>query len=147
MLYPTMQMEHGRGDDRAMVLLLRIGPWRVLWMSDAGWNTEKMLSASAADLRCDVLIRSQHELDLAMSGEFLLKTKPQAILCGSDARDAEVMQLELLGGDGVIHDWNYLLSNLHIVHYATLVGGIIYMTALCLFVVSMYGAFRAINRR
>ena len=63
------------------------------------------------------------------------------------ARDAEVMQLELLGGDGVIHDWNYLLSNLHIVHYATLVGGIIYMTALCLFVVSMYGAFRAINRR
>ena len=95
-LYPTMQMENGRGDDRAMVLLLRIGPWRVLWMSDAGWNTEKMLSASAADLRCDVLIRSQHELDLAMSGEFLLKTKPRAILCGSDARDAEVMLPESL---------------------------------------------------
>lgn len=90
-LYPMMQVENGRGDDRAMVLLLRIGPWRVLWMSDAGWNTEKILSASAADLRCDVLIRSQHELDLAMTGEFLLKTQPRAILCGSDAREAEVM--------------------------------------------------------
>jgi len=95
-LYPSMQVENGRGDDRAMVLLLHIGPWRVLWMSDAGWNTEKALTSSAADLRCDVLIRSQHELDQTMTGEFLLKTSPRAILCGSDARQAEVMLPESL---------------------------------------------------
>lgn len=63
------------------------------------------------------------------------------------ARDAEVMRLELLGGDGVIHDWNYILGNLHLVHYATLVGGIMFMSALCLFAVGVYGAFRAIDRR
>jgi predicted TIM-barrel fold metal-dependent hydrolase len=28
-----------------MVVMLHLGPWRVLWMSDAGWNAEKTLSA------------------------------------------------------------------------------------------------------
>ena len=88
-LYPTLQVQSDRSDDRAMVLLLHLGPWRVLWMSDAGWKAEKTLCASAADLHCDVLIRSQHELDLSTSAEFLLKTRPQAILCGSDARATE----------------------------------------------------------
>jgi len=90
-LYPTQQVTNARGDDRAMVLMLHCGPWRVLWMSDAGWNAEKFLCDSAADLRCDVLIRSQHEHDLAPSAELLLRTSPQAILCGSDARDAEIL--------------------------------------------------------
>ncbi len=88
-LYPTLQVQDERGDDRAMVLLLRIGRWRVLWCSDAGWNAEKALCARAADLHCDVLIRSQHERDHGMTHEFLRKTRPRALLCGSDARDAE----------------------------------------------------------
>ncbi|MCB1277572.1 ComEC/Rec2 family competence protein [Prosthecobacter sp.] len=88
-LYPTMQVQHDRGDDRAMVLMLHLGPWRVLWLSDAGWHAEKFLCASAADIRCDVLIRSQHATDLMMTTEFLLKAGPQAVLCGSDARDVE----------------------------------------------------------
>ena len=33
------------------------------------------------------------------------------------AGDAVAMQLDLLGGDGVIHDWNYLLSELGILNY------------------------------
>jgi competence protein ComEC len=89
LLHPTPAMSGGPGDDRAMVLLLHLGPWRVLWMSDAGWRTEKALCASSADLRCDVLIRSQHEADLSPSAEFLLKARPQVILCNSDARDAQ----------------------------------------------------------
>ena len=88
-LHPTMQVQSDRGDDRAMVLMLHIGPWRVLWLSDAGWKTEKTLCSSTADLQCDVLIRSQHEVDLSTSAEFLLKARPQAILCGSDARASE----------------------------------------------------------
>ena len=88
-LHPTLQMQSDRGDDRAMVLMLHLGPWRVLWQSDAGWKTEKTLCASATDLHCDVLIRSQHEGDLATSAEFLLKARPQVILCGSDARTTE----------------------------------------------------------
>lgn len=89
MLYPTLQVQNDRADDRAMVLMVHLGPWRVLWLSDTGWHTEKNLCSSAADLHCDVLIRSQHEVDLSTSAEFLLKTRPQLILCGSDARTVE----------------------------------------------------------
>lgn len=85
-LYPSAEIQSQRGDDRAMVLMLHLGPWRVLWLSDAGWSTEKTLCSSSADLRCDVLIRSQHELDQATSPEFLLKASPQLILSSSDAR-------------------------------------------------------------
>ncbi|WP_395743296.1 ComEC/Rec2 family competence protein [Prosthecobacter sp.] len=89
MLYPPAQVQNDRADDRTMALMVRLGPWRVLWLSDAGWRAEKALCASAADLRCDVLIRSQHELDLSTSAEFLLRTQPQLILCGSDPRTVE----------------------------------------------------------
>ncbi|MDP1587899.1 MAG: MBL fold metallo-hydrolase, partial [Prosthecobacter sp.] len=89
-LYPSRQVQNARGDDRAMVVMLHLGPWRVLWLSDAGWNAEKALSSGPADLRCDVLIRSQHELDREMSVEFLLKAAPRVIVCGSDARQPEV---------------------------------------------------------
>lgn len=88
-LYPTTQVHSESGDNRAMVLLLHLGPWRVLWLSDAGWRAEKTLCSIAADLHCDVLIRSQHEADRSLTAEFLLKTRPQIILCGSDARAAE----------------------------------------------------------
>ena len=33
------------------------------------------------------------------------------------AGDAIAMQLPLLGGDSVIHDWNYLLSSMHVLRY------------------------------
>ncbi len=34
------------------------------------------------------------------------------------AGDAILMQLDLLGGDSVIHDWNYLLSTTNLLRYA-----------------------------
>lgn len=88
-LHPAPDVRDARGDDRAMVLMLHAGPWRVLWMSDAGWKTEKQLCTDTADLRCDVLIRSQHEYDMGITTEFLLKAAPRAILCGSDPRNVE----------------------------------------------------------
>ncbi len=87
-LHPAAVVESARGDDRALVLKLHLGPWRVLWMSDAGWSTEKKLLNGTTSLRCDILIRSQHETDRDVSGEFLLKASPRVILCGSDARDS-----------------------------------------------------------
>jgi len=96
LLYPSQQVQNARGDDRAMVVMLHLGPWRVLWMSDAGWNAEKTLSTSAADIRCDLLIRSQHEQDREVSAEFLLKAAPRVIVCGSDVREPEVMLPESL---------------------------------------------------
>lgn len=90
LLHPSQEIQNARGDDRAMILMLHLGHWRVLWMSDAGWLAEKTLVNSAGDLRCDVLIRSQHEHDLAPTTEFLLRAEPQLIICGSDARQPEV---------------------------------------------------------
>jgi len=90
LLHPSQEIQSARGDDRAMVLMLHLDAWRVLWMSDAGWLAEKTLAGSSADLRCDVLIRSQHEHDLAPAAEFLLRASPRVIICGSDARQPEV---------------------------------------------------------
>ncbi len=42
------------------------------------------------------------------------------------AGDAIVMQLPLLGGDNVIHDWNYILTNLGILKNTALVASVIY---------------------
>ncbi len=40
------------------------------------------------------------------------------------------MQLDLLGGDFVIHDWNYLLSTLGVLRYTNIIAEIIYSLGL-----------------
>jgi hypothetical protein len=42
------------------------------------------------------------------------------------AGDAIVMQLPLLGGDSVIHDWNYILSSLHALALTPYVAAVFY---------------------
>ena len=42
------------------------------------------------------------------------------------AGDAIAMQLPLLGGDSVIHDWNWLLSHLGILSYTPIVASTLY---------------------
>lgn len=42
------------------------------------------------------------------------------------AGDATLMQLPLLGGDGVIHDWNYILSAMGILQYTDNVAAVFY---------------------
>ena len=43
------------------------------------------------------------------------------------AGDSIVMQLPLLGGDSVIHDWNYLLTSLHILSWTPEVAATLYI--------------------
>ncbi|MEI8061804.1 MAG: hypothetical protein WCG97_00705 [bacterium] len=43
------------------------------------------------------------------------------------AEDATAMQLNLLGGDSVIHDWNYLLSNTGLLKYTEVIASDIYI--------------------
>lgn len=45
-----------------------------------------------------------------------------AINVSGYAADALAMQLPLLGGDSSIHDWNYLLSTLHVLRAAPNIG-------------------------
>ncbi len=42
------------------------------------------------------------------------------------AADAQMMNLPLLGGDNVIHDWNYMLSRLGMLSSATTISGAIW---------------------
>ena len=42
------------------------------------------------------------------------------------AKDAVLMNLDLLGGDSSIHDWNYLLSTIGLLKYTAQVAGFIY---------------------
>lgn len=49
------------------------------------------------------------------------------------AGDAITMNLPLLGGDSVIHDWNYLLTNLNLLGAAPQVAGLLYfMGVICI---------------
>ncbi|MEN9622214.1 MAG: hypothetical protein RLZZ67_648 [Candidatus Parcubacteria bacterium] len=62
-----------------------------------------------------------------LSGALCLLWVGQSILNVSVyAGDAIVMQLELLGGDGVMHDWNYILSTLDILHHAPRIARVMY---------------------
>lgn len=42
------------------------------------------------------------------------------------AGDAQAMQLPLLGGDSVMHDWNYLLTATHLLAHTPEVAGALY---------------------
>jgi hypothetical protein len=41
------------------------------------------------------------------------------------AGDAQVMQLPLLGGDSVMHDWNYILTSLRVIQYTSQIAAFI----------------------
>ncbi len=51
------------------------------------------------------------------------------------AGDAIKMQLDLLGGDNVIHDWNYLLSTLGLLRYTDTIASMIYVIGLVTIIV------------
>jgi hypothetical protein len=58
------------------------------------------------------------------------------------ARDAIVMDLPLLGGDGVMHDWNYLLTMTHVLpqtyRIASLISGVGFLIIVIGIVLSFY---------
>lgn len=43
------------------------------------------------------------------------------------ARDAQSMSIPLLGGDGTIHDWNYLLTSLKLLSYTIFISAFIFL--------------------
>lgn len=81
-LYPSPRDRHDRADDRALVLLLELEGFRILWCGDAGFIAEKTLIERhlLKALRCDVLIRNQHAGDFSALPEFLLAARPKVII-------------------------------------------------------------------
>ena len=79
------------------------------------------------------------------SGAIILMWVGQSIVDVSHyAADAIVMQLPLLGGDSVGHDWNYLLSVTHLLNYTSTISTIIYGIGLLTFLAGVIIAFVAV---
>lgn len=53
------------------------------------------------------------------------------------AGDAAKMQLPLLGGDNVIHDWNYILSTSGLLGHTTLVASYLYSIGIIILIVAI----------
>lgn len=81
-LYPSTRDLHDKGDDRALVLLIEIDGFRILWCNDSGFIGEKTILERhlLKSLRCDVLIRNQHAADFTALPEFLLAVRPKIIV-------------------------------------------------------------------
>eukprot|EP01031_Cornospumella_fuschlensis_P051520 gene51520-63006_t len=71
-LHPQGVDVYEKADDRGLVLMIRAGDLRILWLGDAGFMTEKRLLERHAPVECDVLIRNQHTADLSGLTELLL---------------------------------------------------------------------------
>lgn len=56
-------------------------------------------------------------------------------------KDAQARSLPLLGGEGVLHDWHFLLLDLHLLTQDQLVGGIAFFLGSLLYVAAIVGGF------
>jgi hypothetical protein len=54
-------------------------------------------------------------------------------------KDAILMQLPLLGGDGTIHDWNWLFTQTGLLSWSQLIGTLTYIIGIILIVLSISG--------
>lgn len=81
-LYPPLSSSARRADDRALVLRLDLGDFKVLWCNDAGFLAEKTILETwpEEELRSDVVIRNQHAGDFSLLPEFLDAVKPRLII-------------------------------------------------------------------
>jgi competence protein ComEC len=84
-LHPGPEDRYEKANDRGLVLLIQAGGFRILWLSDAGFITEKRLIERQAPVQCDILVRHQHNADFSGLTELLLAAQPQAVISSNDA--------------------------------------------------------------
>ena len=91
-LYPPAdeQFAASAADDRGLVLRLHGQGWRVLFMADAGFTTERWLLDSGTDLTADVLIKGHHAGDVSGMMEFLDAVQPLAIVHDTEVEHQEM---------------------------------------------------------
>lgn len=82
-IHPPLGASRRIADDKALVVQLRSGTARVLFMSDSGFLTERWLLDQGADLRSDVLVKGLHASDLSGTFDFLSAVNPQVIICAA----------------------------------------------------------------
>lgn len=67
-------------DERVMVLRLHWQGWRILFLGDAGWSTERNMIESGKDLSADIVVAGRNRHDSSLGDDFLAAVKPKAII-------------------------------------------------------------------
>jgi competence protein ComEC len=67
-------------DERVMVLRLHWQGWRILFLGDAGWSTERALMDSGTDLSADIVVAGRNRHDSSLGDDFLAAVNPRAII-------------------------------------------------------------------
>jgi competence protein ComEC len=96
-LFPPRGFAGATADDQALVIrfvIPRPGT-SVLFMSDAGVETERALLTSQPDLQSDILVKGQHHSGISGSPQFLDAVRPRLII----ATSAEFPQHERISED------------------------------------------------
>ena len=80
-LYPPGDVPRGVADDKGLVVQLRAGPTRILFMSDAGLYTEEWLLKNVLrELPSDILIKGSPRYGPSGDTAFLNAVKPRAVI-------------------------------------------------------------------
>jgi ComEC/Rec2-related protein len=83
-LPPQLDSANGTADDQTLVTQLTVAPsTKILLMSDSGYERERSLLASGADLRSDILIKGQHHSGKSGSDALLDAVQPKVIIATS----------------------------------------------------------------
>jgi len=70
-------------DDRVAIYRLHWRGRQILFVSDAGWKTERQMLDSGIDLRADVLVAGHHRRDLSLDDAFVAAVSPRAIIASN----------------------------------------------------------------
>ena len=83
-LHPPVGLMAANADDGAMAVRFDIGPWRMLWMNDAGWNTEAGLIERwpAEQLAADLVLKGWHGSDDSGVDAFWQAVSPRVVVLG-----------------------------------------------------------------
>lgn len=79
-LHPSSLRPGRLADDRALVLKIVHGRHRILLTSDSGFETERFLLESGADVRADVWVKGQHSDSPSGLAAFVEAVEPRAIV-------------------------------------------------------------------
>lgn len=80
-LHPPSGLIRNEADDKVMVIRLDAGSARVLFLSDAGPQTQTWLLEHQRDeLRADILVAGRHRSGLPIAGEFMEAVRPRAVV-------------------------------------------------------------------
>lgn len=79
---PDATDQNTMADERVMICRLHWRGWKILFVSDAGWRTERLMLESGRDLSADVIVAGRHRNDSSLGDSFLHAVKPRAIIAG-----------------------------------------------------------------